>query len=135
MEVTCRQKDETYFGKHSCFPVHEHLDFTEDVETGWDLFKSAVVTSAAANFDCKGQTGSEKRTAWWNQKFRAKKTAFSIWLTNKSFEQLQLRYCAARKTASTIVKQPKEKSWEEFGQKLDTDYRSTNEVFWQAMHR
>ena len=36
--------------------------------------------------------GSEKRTAWWNQKvkeaIRAKKTASRAWLTNKSFEEL-----------------------------------------------
>ena len=33
------------------------------------------------------------------------------------------------KTAATIVKQSKEKSWEEFGQKLDTDYRLANYTF------
>ena len=53
---------------------------------------------------------------------RAKKTAFRAWLTNKSPEQLRLRYSAACKTAATIVKQSKEKSWEKFGQKLDTDW-------------
>ena len=83
--------------------------------------------------------GSEKRTAWWKQEvkeaIRAKKTAFRAWLTNKSSEQLQLRYSAARKTAATIVKQSKEKSWEEFGQKLDTDYRLANKVIWQTMRR
>ena len=38
-------------------------------------------------------------------------------------------------TAITIVKQSKEKSWEGFGQKLDTDYRSANKVFWQTIRR
>ena len=93
----------------------EHFDFTEDIETGLDLFKSVVITSAAINCDCKrvgGQTGSEKRTAWWNQKvkkvIRPKKTAFRTWSTNKLFEQLQL---------------------EEFGRKLGTDYGSTKKYF------
>ena len=92
-------------------------DYTEDVETRWDLFKSAVITSAAASCVCKhlgGQMGSEKRTAWWNQEvkevIREKKTAFRSWLTNKTSEQLRLRYSAAHKTAVTIVKQSKEKS-------------------------
>ena len=92
----------------------EFLDYTEDVETEWDLFKSAVITSAAASCGWKrvgGQMGSEKRTAWWNQEVKeaicAKKTVFRAWLTNKSFEQLRLRYSAARKTATTIVKQSK----------------------------
>ena len=63
-------------------------DFTEDVETELNLFKSAVITSATASCGCKrvgGQTGSEKRTAWCNQEVKeaihAKKTAFRAWLT------------------------------------------------------
>ena len=44
-------------------------------------------------------------------------------------------YSAARKTVAIIVKQTKEKSWEEFGQNLDTDYRSANQVFWQTLRR
>ena len=71
-------------------------DYTEDVETEWNLFNSAVITSAAASCGCKyvgGQTGSEKRTAWWNQEvkeaIRAKKTSFKGLLTNKSSEQLR----------------------------------------------
>ena len=70
-------------------------DFTEDVETEFNLFKSAVSTSATASCSCKrigGQTGSEKRTAWWNQEVKeathAKKAAFRAWLKKKSSEQL-----------------------------------------------
>ena len=44
-----------------------------------------------------------------------------------------MQYSAAHKTATTIVKQSKEKSWEEFGQKLDTDYILANKVFWQTI--
>ena len=91
--------------------VRELTDFTEDVEIEWDLFKSAVITSAAASCGCKrvgGQTGSEKRAAWWNQKaIIAKKIAFRVGLTNKSSKQLRLQYFAARKTAAIIVKPSK----------------------------
>ena len=85
--------------------------YTKNVETEWDLFKSAVITSAAVSCGCKGvggQMGSKKRTACWNQEvkeaIRAKKTALRAWLTNKSSEQLRLRYSAACKTTATIVK-------------------------------
>ena len=46
-----------------------------------------------------------------------------------------MRYSAARKIVITIVKYFKEKSWKEFGQKLDTDYRSANKIFWQTIRR
>ena len=48
-------------------------DFTEDVETEWDLFRSAVIASTTASCGCKrvgSQTGSEKRTAWLNQEVK-----------------------------------------------------------------
>ena len=58
-------------------------DYTKDIETEWNLFKSAVITYAADSCGCKrveGQMGSERRTAWWKQELkkaiRAKKTAF-----------------------------------------------------------
>ena len=112
-------------------------DFTDDVETEWDLFTSAVITSAAASCGCKhvkGRTSSEKRTVWWNQEaIRAKKAVFRVCLTNKSFKQLRLRYSAESKISATIAKQSKKKSWKEFGKKLNTDYRSANKVFWQTI--
>ena len=40
-------------------------DYSEDVETEWNLFTSAIITSAAANCGCKRvgtQMSSEKRT-------------------------------------------------------------------------
>ena len=82
--------------------------------------------------------GSEKKTAWWNQEVKeaisAKKTVFRAWLTNKLSEQLRLWHSAAVKTAATTVKQSKEKTWEEFGQKLNTNYKSANYTLfvWQT---
>ena len=55
------------FASKVAFLIRELPDFTKDVKTEWDLFKSAVITSAASSVGCKrlgGQTVSEKRTAW-----------------------------------------------------------------------
>ena len=97
----------------------------EDIETEWSSLKSTFITSAAASCGCKrvgGQTDSEKITGWSNHKVKevicTKKTAFRAWLTNRSSEQLQLRYSAVRKTAATIVKQSKEKSWKKIWTKV-----------------
>ena len=57
----------------------------------------------------------------------------NLLLTNKSSEPLRLPYFAVRKTVATTVKQSKEKSWEKFGQKLDTDCTSANRVFRQVI--
>ena len=95
----------------SCFPVRRTPRLTKHVQTEWNLFYSAVITSAALSYGCKhmgGQTGNEKKTDWWNQEVKetiyAKKSAFRACLTNKSSDQLQLRYSAGHKTAANIVK-------------------------------
>ena len=104
-ELLAKKRVRHTFASKVAFLFRELPDYTEDVETECDLFKS----SAAANCGCKcmgGQIGSEKRNAWWNQEvkevIRAKKTEFRAWLTNKLLEQIQLRYSAARKTAARL---------------------------------
>ena len=123
MVVTSRKKSET---DKFAFLFRELPDYTENVGTDWNLFKSAVITSAFASYGCErvgGQMDSEKKAAWLNQKvkeaIRVTKTAFRAWLTIKSSEQLRLRYSATRTTPATIVKEYKKNSCEEFGQKLD----------------
>ena len=37
--------------------------------------------------------------------------------------------------ATSAVKKSKEKSWEEFGRRLDSNYFSANKVFWQTIRR
>ena len=140
MGVTSRQKGEAHFCNQSCFPVRELSDYTKDVETDWNLFKLALITSVAAScgyIRVGGKMSSEKKTALQNQEVKeaicAKKTAFKTWLTSKSSEQLRLRYSAARKTADNIVKPCQEKSWEELGKSLNIEYRSANKVFWQTI--
>ena len=52
-----------------------------------------------------------------------------------SSSDLQSRYTEARKAATSAVKKSKEKSWEEFGRRLDSNYFSANKVFWQTIRR
>ena len=82
---------------------------------------------------------SEKRTPWWNlevkEAIRAKKDAFKAWLHDRSSSDLQSRYTEARKAATSAVKKSKEKSWEEFGRRLDSNYFSANKVFWLTIRR
>ena len=55
MGVTSPQKDEVCctFAEKIASLFREIPDFTENVETEWDLFKSAVIAFAAASRGCK----------------------------------------------------------------------------------
>ena len=70
-----------------------------------------------------------KKTAWWNQEvketIRTKKTEFIAWLTNKSSEQLRLRYSTARKTAATTVLSNNLKN--SYGKNLDKSWIQTTD--------
>ena len=117
-------------------------DVSEDIEMEWSLFKSAITASAVESCGRKRlrvAADSEKRTPWWNQDvkeaIRAKKDAFKALLQNRSSSDLQSRYSEARKAATSAVKRSKEKSWEEFGRQLDSNFSSANKVFWQTIRR
>ena len=104
-------------------------DASEDIRKEWLLFISAIISSAAESRGRKRLRvagDSEKRTPWWNQAIkeaiRTKKDAFKAWLQDRSSSHLQSRFSKARKAATSAVKKSKEKSWEEFGRRLDSNY-------------
>ena len=73
MRVTSRQKSKNTFASKVASLFRELPDYTEDVETEWDLFKSAVITSADASCGFKrvgGQMGSEKKLLGGTKKLR-----------------------------------------------------------------
>ena len=61
--------------------------------------------------------------------------AYKAWLANKSSLELRSQYSEARKAATTKVKLSKKRAWKEFGERLDDDFKTVNEVFWQTIRR
>ena len=60
----------TAFAHNIASKFKELTTSTEDIETEWCLFRTAVITSATNCFGRKrveGTKSSEKRTPWWNQ--------------------------------------------------------------------
>jgi len=66
---------------------------------------------------------------------QTKKDAFKALLQNWSSTNLQSRYTEVRKAAALAVKKFKEKSCEEFGCWLGSNYSSAFNVFWQTIRR
>ena len=117
---------------------------TEDIETEWCLFRTAVITSATncCGRKCVGGTkSSEKRTPSWNQEvkeaIRAKKVAYKAWLANKNFYHLNF----VRSTLKHVRRQPqklnclRKGSGRNLGERLDDDFKMANKVFWQTIRR
>ena len=49
---------------------------------------------------------------------------YKAWLANKSSLELRSQYSEARKAAATKVKLSKERAWNEFGERLDDDFKT-----------
>ena len=137
-----QRSKKTVFASSISSKFRQLPDVSEDIEKEWLLFRSAIISSAAES--CRRKRlrvagDSEKRTPWWNQEvkeaIRAKKDAFKAWLQDTSSSDLQSRYTEARKMATSAVKKSKEKSWEEFGRRLDSNYFLAKKVFWQTIRR
>jgi hypothetical protein len=129
------------FANDIALKFRELPDLTSDVETEWELFRSAVLASAISNCGRKRlvvPTDSMKRTAWWNQEvkqaIRKKKLAYLAWVANKS-DSARKVYNEAKRAAGAAVKCAKDRSWEDFGRRLDSNYGSANKVFWQTIRR
>ena len=117
-------------------------EVSEDIEIEWLLFRTAMISSAVESCGQKRlgmAAGREKRTPWWNQDIkeaiRAKKDAFKALLQNRSSSDLQSRYSEVQKSAAEAVKTSKERSWEEFVRRLNSNYSSANKAFWQTIRR
>ena len=102
-----------------------------DIEMEWLLFRTAMITSAVERCGrkwLKMATDRVKRTPWWNQDakkaVRTKKDAFKALLQNRSSSDSQSQHSEARKAAAQSVKMSNERSWEEFGRRLHSNYSS-----------
>ena len=139
----------TAFADSIAYKFKELPTSTENIETEWCLFQTAVITSATNCCESKrvgGTKSSKKRTPWWNQEVKeaicAKKVAYKAWLANKSSLELCLQYEArkalklnseAHNAAATKVKLSKERAWKEVRESLDDNFKMANKVFWQTI--
>ena len=107
----------------------------------WLLFRTAMISSAVKSCGQKRlriAAARKKRAPWWNHdvkeaiypsKKRKKKDSFKALLQNRSSSDLQSPYSEARKAAAQVVEISKERFWEEFGRRLDSNYSSANKVY------
>ena len=111
---------------------------TEELEEIWSIYKEAITESASEVCGMKIIGGTNKRTAWWNDrvklKVKEKKEAWKKYLASKTEKDLEL-YKTKRKEAKNEVKLSKQTQWEIFGEKLEQNYRENQKLFWGAVKR
>ena len=76
-----------------------------------------------------------KRLKERSKRLKEKRLKERSLLRDRSSSDLQSRYTETRKAVTSAIKKSKEKSLEEFGCRLDSNYFSANKVFWQTIRR
>ena len=112
-----------------------------DMESEWSMFKASIVDAAARSCGRKvigACRGGNPRTRWWTpgvrEAVKLKKEAFRAWLAQGSPEAAD-RYRQARRAAAAAVADAKTRTWEEFGEAMEKDFRLASRKFWQTIRR
>lgn len=112
------------------------LDTNDGIEECWKNFKKILLESARETCgEMKGRSGT-KQTAWWNAEIKnevkIKKEKWKDYLRNKTEIKHEI-YKEQRRKVNKMVKQAKEKSWIEFGKKMENNSKENQKLFYRTL--
>ncbi|TKS65417.1 Craniofacial development protein 2 p97 bucentaur protein [Collichthys lucidus] len=112
-----------------------------DIESEWTLFRSSIVEAADRSCGRKvvgACRGGGPRTRWWTPAVRdavkLKKEAYRTLLACGSPEAAD-GYRHAKRNAASAVAEAKTRAWEEFGEAMESDFRTASRRFWTTIRR
>ncbi|KAK0134946.1 LINE-1 reverse transcriptase [Merluccius polli] len=103
-----------------------------DIESEWAMFRASIVKAADQSCGRKvvgACRGGNSRTRWWTPAVRdavkLKKESY------RTFWPVALR----RQQAAVAVTEAKTRTWEEFGEAMENDFRTASKRFWTTIRR
>lgn len=116
----------------------EEMEITEntDMEGMWIEFKSVITEAAREVCGINKQGKHKKQTAWWTeeikQEVKTKKERWRRYLSEKT-ERSYEQYKEQRIKVKNLIKQSKQITWEDFGNKLERDGKSNQKLFYRVL--
>ncbi len=108
-----------------------------DIESEWTMFSTSIADAAARSCGRKvagACRGGNPRTRWWTPEVRdavrLKKESYRALLASGTPEAAD-GYRRAKRAAARAVAEAKTRSWEEFGEAMEEDFRSASKKFWK----
>uniref|UniRef100_A0AAR2KE64 Endonuclease/exonuclease/phosphatase domain-containing protein n=1 Tax=Pygocentrus nattereri TaxID=42514 RepID=A0AAR2KE64_PYGNA len=129
------------FNSHLCQNFDQISGEVGDIDSEWAMFRSSI--AEAADCSCGRKVvgacrGGNPRTRWWTPQVRdvvkLKKESYRAWLACGTPEAAG-RYRQAKRSAASVVAKAKTRIWEEFGEALESDFKSAPKRFWQTVRR
>ena len=109
---------------------------SKEVEEQWSFFKHVLIKSASIACGTTCININKKQTKWWNQQLKEhvkiKKCKWKKYLQTHRQEDYD-NYKTSRRKVKELVREEKTKSWEEFGNKLEKDYKSNQKLFFKTV--
>lgn len=106
------------------------------LENLWKKVRDTIISVAKESCGSRRLGGDKKRTKWWSDEIRAeiklKKQKWGAYLGNKS-ERSYNDYKEQRTKVKELVKRAKQKSWEEFGEKMERDSKGNQKLFFKVL--
>uniref|UniRef100_A0A3P9PV83 Reverse transcriptase domain-containing protein n=1 Tax=Poecilia reticulata TaxID=8081 RepID=A0A3P9PV83_POERE len=112
-----------------------------DIESEWTMFRTSIAEAAYRSCGRKvvgACRGGNPRTRWWTPSVRdavkLKKESYRAFLACGTSEAAD-RYRRAKRHAARVVAEAKTRAWEEFGEAMETDFRTASRRFWSTIRR
>ncbi|KAK0151763.1 Craniofacial development protein 2 [Merluccius polli] len=112
-----------------------------DIESEWAMFHASIVKAADQSCGRKvvgACRGGNPRTRWWTPAVRdavkLKKESYRTFLACGTPEAAG-RYRQAKRSAAMAVTEAKTRTWEEFGEAMENDFRTASKRFWTTIRR
>lgn len=106
------------------------------LEEIWEEFKNIILNTAKIVCGTHKINTDRKQTAWWSENLKKhikiKKQMWKKFLSNKTQENYKL-YKEQCKYVKTSVREAKQKTWKDFGEKLERDSKGNQKLFYKTL--
>ena len=106
------------------------------LENLWKDIRDTVINVARKKCGCVSMDSTRKQTKWWNEEIRReiklKKQKWRMYLSNKNSETYHV-YKEQRVRVRELVKEAKQRSWAEFGEKMEQDSHGNQKLFYKVL--
>lgn len=115
--------------------IKEHIK-ERDPEQVWMVVKGIILEAARRACGTSKVRKNQKQTAWWTpqikEEVKIKKKLWKESLTKKTREAYY-NYKKQRKKVKDLVKQEKQKTWEEFGKRMEENSKGNQKLFYKTL--
>ena len=109
-----------------------------DIENQWKAIRDVMIRVAKQTCGkiMVGGEGTKKQTKWWSAEIKAevklKKQEWKTYLRNRNAQNYD-NYKRQRIRVREMIKAAKQKSWEEFGKKMEEDRHGNQKLFYKML--